>query len=502
MRLRVMIPVSIVLLVILAVVSFVISRNTYNSVSQLVDSQMAQALNSTRTQLELSEQLDENARADHALQPLIEGATIGVNGGIFVLDSSHKVIADSANLYLDSDVSDQPWVGTLSDESLLTFDFVYGTTPVRAMTLRSQEDIIVAYLPISELEDYRLAPLVATGVIGGFGLIILLLLASFAFNRAVSRPLDMMAAQLEGLQSGQRIDRQRFARRPEIDFLGQTLNDTLDRLERADASSGLRAAVRTPAPVKVSAATQAVAAAQAAAAAAKAAAPAAAAKAAVPAATAAPATAVPVATAAPAAARAATGMPAALAHAAASTAAAAQATAATHAAASTAAAAAQATAATAAATTLAAPAAAALARVAAATAPSLTAAVPAPVSIASASELTDFGLEQLFHRVVSLIRPQLQQKALHFSVWIDKEVPNQLRGDERQIAQALLDLLVSTIATTPQRGHIQCTSKLMGAKDDGCVVRIGVYSDSNTDNKAAFTFRAYEGDPDGLLQDL
>jgi hypothetical protein len=395
-------------------------------------------------------------------QDEVEGKMVGLRGGVFVVDGNKNVIADSARLYLDSNIADQPWANLLGTAQLATFEFEFGGTPVMAKCLMFPDDsqyfkdtIIVAYVPVADVESYRVSPILTLGIIGGLGLILLIFLVFFLINRVVLKPLDNITAQVEELGSGGRIDIEALKRNTEFAFIGHAFNEMLDRAEGFGGDTLEDFNVETNEPATLAETPDFAVTSE-------------------PVIMPEPAT-----TPAPLAVPEPLAVPGSL------------------------------------------PVPEPLAVPVPALAPEST---PAPIPVVApisagmqpitpqfASEppaqpiAVDFLLDQMFHRIVALIRPQLQQKALSFSVLLDKAVPNQLFGTEQQLSEVLMDMFADAIAVVPENGLIECITKLIDVKQGIYNVRIIVHCSVESygyGGSASLVFQARESDPDDLLQDL
>jgi hypothetical protein len=324
-----------------------------------------------------------------------------------------------------------------------TVSFEYGTTPVQARSLRYDDNIIVAYIPTAELDSFRITPILTVGIIGGFGVILLVFLIFFIMNRVVLKPLDKITAQVEDLRGGQRINTEDLKGDAEFVFIGQAVNDLLNRAETEileynslEAEPAATAVPETGAGEAVypSAALDAV-------------------------------QMMPVAAGGEIAGQAAED------------------------------------AAVIGVQDVAGDTAGFGTQAAAVTAGASQTASAGQAGLRTAG---DFQLDQIFHMVVPLIGEQLQQKSLGFSVLLDKAVPRQLFGDYLQISEALTDLLVGCVAAIPKCGRIKCVSKLLEVKEGIYNVRVSAHCSSALagETTVSFTFLARESDPDDILQDL
>jgi methyl-accepting chemotaxis protein len=443
-------------------------------------------------------------------QTVIQGVLVGTSGGVFVLDASYNVIADSASLYLNINVAGQPWVAQLSNEQMATFEFEYGTTPVRAKSLYHDDKTVVAYVPLSELESFRSSTILTVCIVGGLGLMLMIFLTLFALNRAVFGPLDSIVSFAQKLHSGERFNTKKPRRGPEFAFVTQTLNEMLDRVEgpremldRSEGSGGAalgftgasavdagagETAVVSGAGVMVSGVGTVASARNAV---------------------------TPTESAAAQTESAGTHVGAGVATITGAKATSVRAEVAGVATGASASAPSEAVAPPLEARTTPPHEAVATPPEARATSPEIGATppgtrstppeagtAPTPASFVASSEastkaarpsLTSFTLEQIFHKVVPRIHPQLLKKELGFSVLLDKAVPQHLYGDAEQLAQALEGTLAKAIAATARHGRIECASRLLDVREDYCSISISVRrvsAGTGSSDGGGLTFRA------------
>ena len=91
-------------------------------------------------------------------------------------------------------------------------------------------------------------------------------------------------------------------------------------------------------------------------------------------------------------------------------------------------------------------------------------------------ELTksDFCLQDIVGRIMSVLSISINEKKLSFSQNIDKKIPKMLVGDDQRLAQVLTNLLANAIKFTPSEGQIRLDARLIGKTPSHCTIQIDV----------------------------
>jgi signal transduction histidine kinase/CheY-like chemotaxis protein len=82
----------------------------------------------------------------------------------------------------------------------------------------------------------------------------------------------------------------------------------------------------------------------------------------------------------------------------------------------------------------------------------------------------EFDFEQLLQKSADVINFRVEDKRQDFKVFIDKNVPRNLIGDDQRLMQVVTNLLSNAVKFTPEEGSIHLDAKLL--KDDGAMCRI------------------------------
>ncbi|MHC6201781.1 ATP-binding protein [Breznakiellaceae bacterium SP9] len=86
----------------------------------------------------------------------------------------------------------------------------------------------------------------------------------------------------------------------------------------------------------------------------------------------------------------------------------------------------------------------------------------------------DFIFEKMLQKTVNVINFKVEEKQQHFTVFIDRNIPRTLYGDEQRLAQVIANLLSNAVKFTPDGGSIRLDAKLLGKEDGFCTLRISV----------------------------
>jgi len=86
----------------------------------------------------------------------------------------------------------------------------------------------------------------------------------------------------------------------------------------------------------------------------------------------------------------------------------------------------------------------------------------------------EFNFEKMLQRIVNVINFRIDEKMQKFSVYIDRNIPKTLIGDDQRIAQVMTNLLGNAIKFTPEKGEIHLDTRFMEEKDGLCTIQISV----------------------------
>jgi signal transduction histidine kinase/DNA-binding response OmpR family regulator len=108
--------------------------------------------------------------------------------------------------------------------------------------------------------------------------------------------------------------------------------------------------------------------------------------------------------------------------------------------------------------------------------------------------MVDFNFEKMIKQVVNVINYQVEEKDQKFSVYVDRDIPQMMIGDDQRLAQVMTNLLGNAVKFTPEGGSIKIKTYFMGEEDGFCRIRISV-SDSGigiSPEQQAMLFQSFQ----------
>jgi len=106
---------------------------------------------------------------------------------------------------------------------------------------------------------------------------------------------------------------------------------------------------------------------------------------------------------------------------------------------------------------------------------------------------TEFDFKKMIQRVVNVVGFRVDEKMQKLTVYIDKNIPETLVGDDQRLAQVVANLLGNAVKFTPEMGSIKIEAYLADESDDSSTIRIAV-SDTGigiSGEQQALLFRAF-----------
>jgi len=77
-----------------------------------------------------------------------------------------------------------------------------------------------------------------------------------------------------------------------------------------------------------------------------------------------------------------------------------------------------------------------------------------------------FSFEKLIQRVANVINFQVDKKELKLDISIDRNIPEELIGDDQRLAQVITNLLSNAVKFSPEGGQISLDARLLGEEKD------------------------------------
>ncbi len=86
----------------------------------------------------------------------------------------------------------------------------------------------------------------------------------------------------------------------------------------------------------------------------------------------------------------------------------------------------------------------------------------------------EFNFEEMLQRVISVLNFRIEEKKLNFEIFIDKQIPVNLIGDDQRLAQVIANLIGNSVKFTPENGAVSFDAKLLEQNDNICTLQITV----------------------------
>jgi signal transduction histidine kinase len=85
-----------------------------------------------------------------------------------------------------------------------------------------------------------------------------------------------------------------------------------------------------------------------------------------------------------------------------------------------------------------------------------------------------FDFERLLQRVINVITFRSDEKHQKLSVYIDKNIPRTLVGDDQRLTQVITNLVGNAVKFTPDGGSISLKTKLLGDENGVSTIQISI----------------------------
>ncbi|MDR0851503.1 MAG: response regulator [Clostridiales Family XIII bacterium] len=86
----------------------------------------------------------------------------------------------------------------------------------------------------------------------------------------------------------------------------------------------------------------------------------------------------------------------------------------------------------------------------------------------------EFDFEKMLQNVVNVIQYKALEKQQNLAIFIGKEIPHTLIGDDQRLAQVITNLFSNAVKFTPENGDLKLRANLESERDDICTLRIEV----------------------------
>ncbi|MCL2126092.1 MAG: response regulator [Oscillospiraceae bacterium] len=88
--------------------------------------------------------------------------------------------------------------------------------------------------------------------------------------------------------------------------------------------------------------------------------------------------------------------------------------------------------------------------------------------------VTEFDFEKMLKRIANVISYRADEKEQVFTVYVDREIPRMMVGDDQHLAQVITNLLGNAVKFTPEKGSISLNTYFVGEVDGECELKISV----------------------------
>ena len=86
----------------------------------------------------------------------------------------------------------------------------------------------------------------------------------------------------------------------------------------------------------------------------------------------------------------------------------------------------------------------------------------------------EFDFEKMLQRTINVINFRADEKQQKLTVFIDKNIPKYIYGDDQRLAQVITNLLSNAVKFTPDGGAVTLSAKFLGENDGVCELEIGI----------------------------
>ena len=144
----------------------------------------------------------DDIKSSMSVQNAIDGMRIGTDGGVFLLNRDKKVIASSSSSLLGRDMVGEGWIDEMFAGKSGNMAYTYQEINYDSFYRMAGDDLMVIYLPSSEIKSYTTKNLSAIIIIGCAAIIVLVLLILTLFRKNISRPINELVQASEAMAVG------------------------------------------------------------------------------------------------------------------------------------------------------------------------------------------------------------------------------------------------------------------------------------------------------------
>ena len=87
---------------------------------------------------------------------------------------------------------------------------------------------------------------------------------------------------------------------------------------------------------------------------------------------------------------------------------------------------------------------------------------------------SEFNFERMLQRVVNVVNFRVDEKQQKFKIYVDRDIPEYLIGDDQRLAQVITNLVGNAVKFTPDQGTIRIGTYFLGEEDGVCSIKITV----------------------------
>ncbi len=82
----------------------------------------------------------------------------------------------------------------------------------------------------------------------------------------------------------------------------------------------------------------------------------------------------------------------------------------------------------------------------------------------------NFGFEKLMQNIAGILSFRAEEKGQDFSVFLDRDIPHSLLGDDQRLAQVIANLTANAVKFTPEGGQVRLEARLMEEESGLCTL--------------------------------